>query len=71
MTQESRKTGLFSQFWQILMETSEAAVAIHYAEPWAQAPAIIPERPSAPQKPRDPIISPAVIISQTERPLGA
>lgn len=66
MTQENRKTGLFSQFWQILMETSEAAVAIHYAEPWAQPAAKIPDRPAAPNKRRDPIIS-----QTARRPLGA
>jgi hypothetical protein len=34
MNDDSPKSGLFGQLWQLLLETSEVAVAIHYRSPW-------------------------------------
>ena len=36
MTSQHQETGLFGRLWQIVLETSEVAVALRYASPWSR-----------------------------------
>lgn len=34
MTRDTRRAGWLARLWMILMDASQAAVAIHYGAPW-------------------------------------
>ena len=34
MTTSAAKANVLGRFWQLVLETSEAAVAVHYDAPW-------------------------------------
>ncbi|MGE4431096.1 MAG: hypothetical protein AB7E05_10205 [Sphingobium sp.] len=43
MVHNTEKPGFLAQFWQVLLETSEVAVAIQYREPWARSRPVQPD----------------------------